>query len=151
MHALVVMGSRVIVSSIMSLIGIVLLFLAGRAIYGLMIPIAPLGVILATALSAISFFAIGFVLAGLLPTANAAQVVGMALFYPMMFLSGAGLPRQMLPDLLLKIGNFLPLTHVVTLIQDLWMGDGWNLTSLAALAGTLVVGLVVATLTFRWE
>ncbi|MFH1928100.1 MAG: ABC transporter permease [Chloroflexota bacterium] len=135
----------------MSLIGIVLLFLAGRAIYGLMIPIAPLGVILATALSAISFFAIGFVLAGLLPTANAAQVVGMALFYPMMFLSGAGLPRQMLPDLLLKIGNFLPLTHVVTLIQDLWMGDGWNLTSLAALAGTLVVGLVVATLTFRWE
>lgn len=151
LHALVVMGSRVIVSSIMSLIGIVLLFLAGRAIYGLMIPIAPLGVILATALSAISFFAIGFILAGLLPTANAAQVVGMAIFYPMMFLSGAGMPRQMLPDLLLKIGNFLPLTHVVTLIQDLWMGDGWNLTSLAALAATLVVGLVVATLTFRWE
>ncbi len=145
------MGSRVIVSSIMSLIGIVLLFLAGRAIYGLMIPIAPLGVVLATALNAISFFAIGFVLAGLLPTANATQVVGMAIFYPMMFLSGAGLPRQMLPDVLLKIGNFLPLTHVVTLIQDLWMGDGWNLTSLAALAGTLVVGLVLAKLTFRWE
>lgn len=151
LHPLVVMGARLIVSSIVALLGMLLLYVSGRVFYDLMPPISSLGVILATALSTLSFLAIGFVLASVLPTANAALSVGMAIFYPMMFISGAGMPRQMLPDTLLKIGDYLPLTHVVTLIQDLWMGDGWNTVSLAYLGGTLLVGLVVATLTFRWE
>ena len=151
LRPLVVLGAQVIVMSIIALIGMALLYIAGRAVYDLAIPSAPSSVALAVTLSAFSFFAIGFVLASVLPTARTAQAVGLALYMPMMFISGAGMPRQMLPDALVKFSNFLPLTHVVTLIQDLWMGDGWNLVSLAALAGTLVVGVVVAVFTFRWE
>jgi ABC-2 type transport system permease protein len=151
LRPLVVLGAQVIVSSIIALIGIALLYIAGRAVYDLAIPSSLSGVALAVALSALSFFAIGFVLASVLPTARTAQAVGLAVYMPMMFISGAGLPRQMLPEGLVKFSNFLPLTHVVTLIQDLWMGDSWNLVSLAALAGTLVVGVVVAVFTFRWE
>jgi len=151
LRPLAVLGAQVIVMSIIALIGMALLYVAGRAVYDLAIPSAPSDVALAVTLSAFSFFAIGFVLASVLPTARTAQAVGLALYMPMMFISGAGMPRQMLPEALVKFSNFLPLTHVVTLIQDLWMGDGWNLVSLAALAGTLVIGVVVAAFTFRWE
>jgi len=127
LRPLAVLGAQVIVMSIIALIGMALLYVAGRAVYDLAIPSAPSDVALAVTLSAFSFFAIGFVLASVLPTARTAQAVGLALYMPMMFISGAGMPRQMLPEALVKFSNFLPLTHVVTLIQDLWMGDGWNL------------------------
>lgn len=44
-------------------------------------------------LSAWSFFAFGFLLASLAPTAQ----VGMALCYPMFFPAGAAIPREILP------------------------------------------------------
>ena len=150
-HPLVVMGARLMVSSIVTLLGIVPLYVSGRIFYDLMVPTAPWAVVLGIALSTFSFLSIGLMLASVLPTANSALATGMAIFYPMMFISGAGMPRQILPATLLRIGDFLPLTHVVNVIQDLWMGDGWNLASLAYLSITLVVGLVVATLAFRWE
>ena len=94
---------------------------------------------------------VGFVLASLLPTATSAQAVGMALFFPMLFLSGAGLPQQMLPQKLVDFSRFLPLTHVVNLLQDLWYGNGWNVTALLVLLGLMVVATAVSVRYFRWE
>ncbi len=64
----------------------------------------------------------GFVIAGLGPTARVAQVVGMVIFYPTLLLSGAGLPSEMLPEAIRSFSKFLPLTHVVTLLEGLWFG-----------------------------
>ena len=47
----------------------------------------------------------------------------MAIFYPMLFLSGAAIPRSIMPDFLQQIAGFLPLTHVVILVEDLWLKD----------------------------
>jgi ABC-2 type transport system permease protein len=88
-----------------------------------------------------------------MPTARTAQVVGMVVLYPMLFLSGAGFPRELLPDAILKISTFLPLTYVVTLLSGLWIGDPWSqhLTEVVVLAGMLVLGLIISVKTFRWE
>ena len=50
-----------------------------------------------------------------------------------------------------RVGDFLPLTHVITLTQDLWFDHSWNMVSLATLVGILVVGMIVGTRIFRWE
>jgi ABC-2 type transport system permease protein len=102
-------------------------------------------------LSAFSFFAIGFVLAGLMPTPRTAQAVGMALFYPMLFLSGAAIPRFMMPETLQQIAAYLPLTQVVILLEDLWFTGTWNLTAVAVMTAVLILGLVISRFTFRWE
>ena len=104
-------------------------------------------------LSSLSFFAIGFVLAGLMPTARTAQVVGMVLLYPMLFLSGAGFPRELLPEAIKKFSTFLPLTYVVNLLRGLWIGDTWDTHRLdvGVLAGILVLGIILSEKTFRWE
>ena len=146
-----ILGSQVVVNLIISLIGMAFLIIAGIFVYGLALPEAPVGAFLAVVISGLSFLSIGFVLASLAPTATAAQAVGMALFFPMIFLSGAALPRQMLPDKLVEFSQFLPLTHVVNLLQDLWYGNGWNGTALLVLLGMMVVATAVSVRTFRWE
>ena len=75
----------------------------------------------------------------------------MAIFYPMLFLSGAAMPRYIMPDFVQQIAGLLPLTHVVILIEDLWLKGTWNLTSLAVVAVLLILGLVISRFTFRWE
>jgi ABC-2 type transport system permease protein len=104
-------------------------------------------------LSSASFFALGFVLAGLLPTARTAQVVGMVLFYPMIFLSGAAIPREILPETVRQLAQVLPLSYVVTLLRGLWAGDPWasHLLEVGILFTILVAGVFVSSKTFRWE
>lgn len=146
-----VLWSHVVTQVVIAFVGIVLLLVAGSAIYDLRAPDGSVMIIPAIVMGAFSFFAIGFVLAGVMPTARTAQVVGMAIFYPMLFLSGAAMPRHIMPDLVQQISQLLPLTHVVILIEDLWLHGTWNLTSLAVVMATFVLGLMVSRHTFRWE
>ncbi|MCK5156364.1 MAG: ABC transporter permease [Spirochaetales bacterium] len=68
----------------------------------------------------------GFIIASLAPTVRVAETVGMAIYFPMIFLSGATIPVQVMPDTLTKITNILPLTHIVKLMQGLWYGNFRN-------------------------
>jgi ABC-2 type transport system permease protein len=146
-----VLWSQVAAQVVMTALGIVLLFIAGRAIFDLRLPSGNVTVVPAIVLSAFSFFAVGFVLAGVLPSARTAQAVGMALFYPMLFLSGAAMPRFVMPDSVQQVAELLPLTHVVILIEDLWLKGTWNVLSAVVVAAVLIAGLVISRFTFRWE
>jgi ABC-2 type transport system permease protein len=146
-----VLWSQVAAQVVMTAAGIILLFIAGLTIFDLRIPNGNLAIVPAVLLSAFSFFAVGFVLAGIMPSARTAQAVGMAIFYPMLFLSGAAMPRYIMPDFVQQIAGWLPLTHVVILVEDLWLQGTWNLTSVAVVAVVLILGLVISCFTFRWE
>lgn len=108
-------------------------------------------IIPAILLSAFSFFAVGFVLAGVMPTPRTAQAVGMAIFYPMLFLSGAAMPRFIMPETVQQVAQLLPLTHVVILLEDIWFQGIWNGTSLVVITTMLLAGLAISRFTFRWE
>jgi len=146
-----ILSTQVSVNLLISLVGIASLIIVGVFVHSLALPEEPVGVFLAIVISGLSFLSVGFLLASLTPTSTTAQAVGMALYFPMMFLSGAALPQQLLPERLVKFSQFLPLTYVVNLVQDLWHGNGWNLTALAVLLGMMVVATAVSVRTFRWE
>jgi ABC-2 type transport system permease protein len=148
-----ILGAQVIVIFLMTTLGMLLLVIAGRMVYDLRFAGNPLSVFAAFVLSSMSFFALGFVLAGLLPTARTAQIVAMAIFYPMIFLSGAGLPREILPESIQKFSQVLPLTHVVTLLRGLWMGKPWedHFLEVGILSALLIIGIFISAKTFRWE
>lgn len=148
-----ILSSQVVVIFLMTAAGMALLVLAGKLVYGLRFAGNPWSVSLAFVLSSLSFFALGFVLAGVTPTARSANIVALVLFYPMLFLTGATIPLEVLPETIRRYAQILPLTHVVTLLRGLWVGDAWgqHLTEVAVLTGILVVGVVVSAKTFRWE
>ena len=151
LHPSVVLGAHVLVNLFMTALGIALLLVTARLVYDLRLPAAPLSVTLAFVLASLSFFAVGFVLAGLLPSPRVATAVGQALFFPMLFLSGASLPREIRSETLRQVSEFLPLTHAVTLVQNLWLGDGWDALAVAVLTGVLIGSVLVSARTFRWE
>ena len=151
LHAIVILAAHVIVNLLITAIGLTLLVAVGLAFYDLNLPSAPAGALVAVALSALSFFALSFLLAGVLPTTRTAQAVAAAIYFPMIFFSGAVVPREDLPDFAQRIGDFLPLTYAVEAIQDPWIGDGVNLAASGLLLGLLVLAIAISTRTFRWE
>ena len=153
MRPLVILAAQVIVLLLMTTFGMILLIIAGKLVYHMRFEGNVLSVLAGFMLCSLSFFAIGFVLAGLMPTARTAQVVGMVLLYPMLFLSGAGFPRELLPEAIKKVSTFLPLTYVVNLLRGLWIGDTWgsHLLDIGVLTGILILGVAVSAFTFRWE
>jgi ABC-2 type transport system permease protein len=150
---LVVLTAQVIVLFLMTTLGMLLLVIAGKLVYHIRFEGNALSVLAGFTLSSLSFFALGFVLAGLMPNARTAQVVGMVILYPMLFLSGAGFPRELLPEAIKKVSTFLPLTYVVNLLRGLWIGEAWSqhLLDVGVLTGMLVLGIIISVKTFRWE
>ena len=149
----IILAAQVIVVFLMTCLGMLVLIIAGKLVYHLRFDGNAFSVLAGFVLCSLSFFALGFILAGLMPTARTAQVVGMVLLSPMLFLSGAGIPRELLPDAIQKAAKFLPLTYVVNLLRGLWIGEAWSqhLLDVGVLVGMLLLGIIISAMTFRWE
>jgi ABC-2 type transport system permease protein len=152
-HPLVVMAAQVIVLFVMTILGVLLLIAAGVLVYHVQFAGNVLSVFAGFVLGGLSFFGMGFILASVMPTARTAQIVGMVLLYPMLILSGAGWPRELMPGVVVKISSFLPLTYVVNLLRGLWIGEAWgqHITDVIVLLVMFVVGAFVSVKLFRWE
>jgi ABC-2 type transport system permease protein len=119
--------------------------------YDTMLPDDVLGVVVALLFGTAAFGAIGLLLATVVRSSRSAQGIGLLLFFAMWLISGTGPPRAVLPSGLRDVGGVLPLTHLVTAVQDPWFGFGWSATDLAALAAYAVAAGAPALWFFRWD
>ncbi|GAA2153988.1 ABC transporter permease [Kitasatospora kazusensis] len=134
-------------------VAVVSLLLVGVAgvLCGVSLPKQVAGFVVAFAFSAAALFALGLLVAALAPSAKAGNAIGATLFFPLMFFSGVWIPRDMMPGMLRRIGDFTPSGAAVQSVQDAWTGHfphGVDLVTLAVFA--LVAGGAAAKL-FRWE
>ena len=138
---------------VMTLLGMCGLLVVGWLLYHVSFEGRAIDVIVAVVFSGLAMFSCGYMIASLAPGAKTAQVIGMVIFYPMMFLSGAGVPLEVLPAGVRTVSNILPLTYVVKLLRGLWVGETWreHLVEVAVLAGVLALCTAVAARFFRWE
>ena len=135
----------------MSVLGVVLLVTVGALAADLHRPASVGATALAMTASACSMIAIGFLLGALLPTVRTTQAVAAAIYFPAIFVSGALFPREVLPAVAQRIGDFLPMTYAVRSIRQAWTPGTVDEIGLAILAVTTVVGVAVAVRMFRWE
>lgn len=145
--------SDVVSYLLMTVLGVLVLFLTGKLVFNVRFEGNLLSVLAGFLLGTAAFFALGYLIAGLAPTARTAQTIGMVLAYPMMFISGATIPWEILPKGVRAVAEYIPLTHGVRLLRGLWFGDPWSRhrTEVAVLVGCLLVGGAIAARTFRWE
>ena len=136
-----------------TLLGMIGLVIVGWLLYRVRFEGNLISVILAVVFCGLAMFSIGYLIAGLASGARTAQVVGMVIFYPMMFLSGATIPLEIMPETVQRISDFLPLTYVVRLLRGLWFGDSWGeyIFETVILGCVLVVCTALAARFFRWE
>ena len=138
---------------IIAVMGMILLLAAGVIVFGMRFYGSIPEVIVAFVLSTLSISALGFIPASLAPSARSGMMISNVMYFPMLFLSGAALPRQMLPSFLKTFSQILPLTHVIELLQGLWLGGHlWEYpVQIIVLVGVTVAGFAIAAKYFRWE
>ena len=111
-------------------------------------------VLLAAALGGAVFLALGFAVSGWARSEQQAAPLANIVSLPMMFLSGVFFSRDVLPDALRVVTDYLPLTYLVEAIRGMTVqGDSiiaqWP--NFLGLAVWLVVAFIIANRTFRWE
>jgi ABC-2 type transport system permease protein len=78
------------------------------------------------------------------------SAAGRLAWFLLLFLGGAGPPREVLDTALQRIQDATPLWHAVRVMQDAWLGLDPGLSWLVVLA-LLAAGSVLAVALFRWE
>ncbi len=146
-----IFGSQVIVSFVVAAVGGILLTIVALLAYHARMPQAPALVLGAFVPGVLSFVAVGILLGSVLPTTRAAQGVGLILIIVMMMLAGAGPPREVMTAVMRGVGDATPLRYVIVLLQDPWLGFGWNWTVFLIVMGIMAVASLLSLRLFRWE
>lgn len=101
----------------------------------------------------LSMFSIGMMVGGIAPNTKMAGVITSALYFPMLIFSGATLPYEVMPPVLQKVVDFLPLTQGIKLLKAASLGlpiDSVTLPIVIMVAlAVLCIGVSIKF--FRWE
>ena len=99
-----------------------------------------------------SIFAVGLFIGGV-ANGRTAIVISYIVYFPMLFLSGATMPMEMMPQSIVNISKVLPLTYGVTLLKGIWLGDRFFDFPLELGVIVLVTSVFggLAVKLFRWE
>lgn len=138
---------------IYSLIALILIYLTSYFLFKIRLQGSFFPFIFSFFLVMLSMFSIGMLVGGLSPNIKIASILASVLYFPMLILSGATLPYEIMPDILKKAANFLPLTQGIKLLKA---------TSLGLPVENIIVPLIVmVTITiicgglairfFQWE
>ncbi len=146
-----VLGSQLLVSFIIAIVGSILVTILGKVAYSPHWPVSPGLLIVAFVLGAVCFTCFGFFLGAVLPSTRSAQGVGMLLFFIMMILGGAGPPPEVMSGAMQFIGEITPLHWVIYTLQNPWLGFSWYTSASLITLGITVVSAALASRFFRWE
>ncbi len=146
-----ILSAHVFVKLGFTVVGLLLLVLAGRRVIPGALDVDLVGFTLALLLSTLSILSLGFIIASIVPTARFAQPITAAVLYPMIAVSGLFFPLHVLPTGLREVTLLFPTTHAVTLLESIWDGSGWHLGSVVALMAIFLALTALSARVFRWE
>jgi ABC-2 type transport system permease protein len=147
-------GSNVLMRLLIALAQAVIIVGVGVAVFGVQIVGSLLLAAAFVALGAMTFLALGYVLASFARTEDSANGMTSVVQFPMMFLSGTFFPIDQMPDVLRTVARIIPLTYLSDALRQVMVG-GAAFAPLALCAAVLIGWLVacfaIAARTFRWQ
>lgn len=151
-------GAVVVANAGASLVvlGVALLLLAATALAAFRISVAGgiLQLLVVLTAGAGAFVPLGLILGSLTSSMRTAPAVTNAIFFPLIFVSGAAVPFAMLPGWVQEVGRFVPATYLVEALQAVMVrGESWSTlrVPVSILACTGLVGGGLSAWLFRWE
>ena len=150
------LASSVVANFVLTLPTVLLEFLFARSMFHVTHFGNLVSAFLLIALGTVSFASMGLVVASVTNTMQETQVINQLIWFPLIFLSGATVPLANLPQVVKRVGLFLPATYLVTGLQSAIYGDfaPWSLDVLLALGSLAVWAALTFFLSaqlFRWE
>jgi ABC-2 type transport system permease protein len=145
------LGAQLAAAMLIAIASGVLVTLVGRIAFGVKLPGQIVGYLVAYILSAAGVFAVGLLVAALAPTGKAGNAVGTLLFFPLMFFAGLWAPREVMPGIIQRIGDFTPLGAGERALHETAGGHWPSLLPVVVLIAYLLVFGAAAARLFRWE
>lgn len=121
-----------------------LLLAVAAPVYGVPAAEDPLRVAVGLVAGAVAFVSLGVLLGTVLPSARAAQAVGLMLFFPSFLLGVGGPPPDVMGAALRSIAQYLPLAVVTDAVRQPWLGLGTGTGPLLATLAFAVGALLLA-------
>ena len=141
--------AQLVVNMGVAVVSLVLLIVVGNLVLQVPLPKDLIGFAVAFLLGMSALFALGLLVAAVAPTPGTATALFVPLFALVMFLGGVYLPRMMLPEFLIRIGDYTP--PGVQALLDAWSGTSPQLAQLAVMGLITVLAGAAAARRFRWE
>jgi ABC-2 type transport system permease protein len=145
------LSAQLVMSMLAGIVSAGLILAVGRIAFDVPLPAQFGSFVIAFLLSAAAVFAIGLLIAAVAPSGKAANSIGTLLFFPSMFFAGLWTPREVMPKIIQRIGDFTPLGAGERALHDAAGGHWINLLSLTVLVAYVVVFGAAAARVFRWE
>ena len=102
-------------------------------------------------LGAGAIFSVGLLVGAIARTTSSGAAIGMAIYFPLLFLGGVWIPRQVMPDGLRLVSDLTPLGAAVGAMDDAWFSGTLSVAPLLVMAAYIVVVGFLAIRVFRWE
>ena len=150
------LASSIVANFVLTLPTVLIEFLLARTIFHVTHFGNLVSAFLLIALGTVSFASLGLVVASVTNTMQETQIINQLIWFPLLFLSGATVPLANLPQVVKRVGLFLPATYLVTGLQSAvyWAFAPWSLDVLLALCSLAVWAILTFFLSaqlFRWE
>ena len=154
--AWVVIVGRTLTAVAVSFVMVVVVCLFGAVLYGVDLPTSTLpGVVVSILVGTCSLAALGFAVAGVVPSENAAPAVANVIVLPLEFMSGIFVPSEQIPDWMDTIASVFPVKplfdSLFAAFDPLAGGIGVAWGDLAVVAAWGVAGVLLALRSFRWS
>src|SRR5438874_9404065 len=121
--------------------------------FGLPMPVHPLGLLIAFTATAAAFLAFGMVIAMLVDNVPAVQALGQCIFLPMLMIGGVAVRLESLPRWAQHLSAFFPGRYAVEAMQLSATGSGLAHAGFDIMALLLIAlaSTIAAAAMFRWD
>lgn len=136
--------AEMVIGLVAIVVSCVLLMVVAAPVYGVPEVHDPLRVGLGVLAGSVAFVSLGILLGTVMPSARAAQAIGLLLFFPSFLLGVGGPPPAVLSDALRSISDVLPLKLVTDAVREPWLGIGDGTGSLLIVTAIAVVATALA-------
>lgn len=145
----VVLQVQLLLNLATAVLGMAMMVVVAVVVFGIAPPQHPVAFAVTFVIGTASMFGLGLLISALAPRAKAAAGIGTLALLVTQFFGGLYLPKFLLPDVVVRIGEFVP--PGIGAFQASWTGAGATPVQLAVLAAVAVVATVAAVRFFRWE
>jgi ABC-2 type transport system permease protein len=150
-----ILAGRAVTAVVTSATSAALLLTIGRLAYNASLPARALPALVVSVLvGVVVFSSLGFAVAALVRSFQAAQPVAMAFALPLTFISGVFVPWAFVPHWLQHVSEVFPIRPLAVAVLDPYMAHGgrspWDAAGLLVLAAWGAFGVLVALRRFRW-
>jgi ABC-2 type transport system permease protein len=149
----VILAVQVLVYLLYSLVSLILVYTTAAIFFDYQMKGSWIQFLGAYLLVILSIFSIGILVGGVASDIKTAGILASILYFPMLVLSGATLPYEVMPTALQRVADIMPLTQGIKLLKSTSLGfpvaDMWFQIIVMSVLAVVCVSLSIRF--FKWE